>query len=261
MAANPKLEDETRLRSVQFWSLCIFTSITVRLHQRASSGLYERPRTPAADDREHSGGTFVQLSGHIMKMNEELLANVRIASPCSARWEDMEGDERSRFCLHCSKNVYNLSAMSAQAATELIRQTEGRLCGRYYQRADGTMLTADCPVGAERPMHWFKRLISAAAACLCLSGSSALAGDNPRASGATQRALMGDVCIQSVKTNPVKIGEICVKPSNAANVTNTNPPALLGKICVQPATVKPPRVNPSSASGATNGAQGGPKGR
>jgi len=36
-----------------------------------------------------------------MKAND-LLANVRIASPCHARWGHMVGDERARFCRACS---------------------------------------------------------------------------------------------------------------------------------------------------------------
>src|SRR5262245_10819613 len=77
----------------------------------------------------------------------ELLANVRVASPCTARWADMTGDERARFCAQCQKHVYNLSEMTAEAASSLIREKEGKLCVRFYQRADGTVLTADCPVG------------------------------------------------------------------------------------------------------------------
>ena len=88
-----------------------------------------------------------------MKTNEQLLANLRIASPCTARWEDMEGDERSRFCRQCTKHVYNFSEMTAQETADLIREREGQLCARFYQRADGTVLTADCPVGAARPLH------------------------------------------------------------------------------------------------------------
>ena len=59
----------------------------------------------------------------------------------------MTGDERVRHCAECKLNVYNLSEMSGQQATELITETEGRLCVRFYRRADGTMLTRDCPVG------------------------------------------------------------------------------------------------------------------
>lgn len=75
------------------------------------------------------------------------LANVRIASPCSARWEDMYGDERMRFCGECKLNVYNLSGMTKYDAENLFRLSEGRLCVRYYQRPDGSILTKDCPVG------------------------------------------------------------------------------------------------------------------
>jgi hypothetical protein len=37
--------------------------------------------------------------------------------------------------------------MTKYDAEHLLRTTEGRLCVRYYQRTDGTILTKDCPVG------------------------------------------------------------------------------------------------------------------
>jgi hypothetical protein len=77
-----------------------------------------------------------------------LLGKVHVASPCQASWDAMEGDDRARFCGQCQKNVYNLSAMTKKEAADLVRNQEGRLCVRYFKRADGTMLTADCPVGA-----------------------------------------------------------------------------------------------------------------
>jgi hypothetical protein len=59
----------------------------------------------------------------------------------------MAGDGRVRFCSECARSVFNLSGMSRREAEELLRDREGRLCVAYYQRADGTILTADCPVG------------------------------------------------------------------------------------------------------------------
>lgn len=76
------------------------------------------------------------------------LETVEIASPCHADWDAMRGDDRSRFCPSCAKNVYNLSAMSRGEAELLLQEKEGRLCVRFFQREDGTMLTQDCPVGA-----------------------------------------------------------------------------------------------------------------
>ena len=76
--------------------------------------------------------------------------NIRVASPCNARWEDMDGDERARFCGQCRKHVFNLSAMTRTQIESLIREKEGKLCGRFYQRPDGRMITADCPTGQQR---------------------------------------------------------------------------------------------------------------
>jgi len=75
------------------------------------------------------------------------LDNLKIASPCSADWNSMLGDNRKRFCGDCKLNVYNLSGMTSYDAEHLLRMSEGRLCVRYFQRQDGTVLTQDCPVG------------------------------------------------------------------------------------------------------------------
>jgi hypothetical protein len=77
----------------------------------------------------------------------DLLGRVRVASPCRADWDAMEGDERMRFCQQCGLNVYNLSALTRPEAEALVARTEGRLCARLYRRADGTVLTKDCPEG------------------------------------------------------------------------------------------------------------------
>ena len=82
-----------------------------------------------------------------MSRYDSPLNNLRVASPCSMDWDAMHGDERTRFCGDCKLNVYNLSGMTRYDAEHLLRMHEGRLCVRYYQRADGTILTQDCPVG------------------------------------------------------------------------------------------------------------------
>jgi hypothetical protein len=75
------------------------------------------------------------------------LEDLRIATPCRADWNDMVGDERVRFCATCAKQVFNLSELTRAEADALIAEKYGDLCGRYYQRADGTILLADCTVG------------------------------------------------------------------------------------------------------------------
>ena len=73
--------------------------------------------------------------------------NMHVAAPCSAEWAKMNGDERVRHCTLCRKNVYNLSAMTRAEAEALIKEKEGKLCVRFYRRADGTVLTENCPAG------------------------------------------------------------------------------------------------------------------
>jgi hypothetical protein len=59
----------------------------------------------------------------------------------------MAGDDRKRFCSECRLTVYNLSAMTRDEATAMLVNAEGRLCAGFFRRADGTVLTRDCPVG------------------------------------------------------------------------------------------------------------------
>lgn len=89
-----------------------------------------------------------------------LLDGVKIATPCQASWDDMIGDERVRFCGSCQKNVYNVVALTREEAEDVIRAHEGDVCMRLYQKKDGTILTADCPVGVKRKRR--RRLVAGA---------------------------------------------------------------------------------------------------
>jgi len=117
------------------------------------------------------------------------LDNVRIASPCNADWDQMLGSERARFCGQCNLNVFNLSSMTKDEAELLIGQTEGRLCVRYFQSADGSALTKDCPVG----LRAFRRRMSYVARAVSSLVLTFLAGV-----GLYQfnRPIMGDLAVE-----------------------------------------------------------------
>ena len=91
-----------------------------------------------------------------------LLREIRVASPCHERWEDMSGDERTRHCGKCDKDVHDLSAMSAADAEALLAARGASLCVRLYRRFDGTVITSDCPEGAR--LRRKRRIIAATAA-------------------------------------------------------------------------------------------------
>lgn len=102
-----------------------------------------------------------------------ILDNIRVASPCPALWSNMVGNERVRHCGDCKKNVYNLSGMTREEAETLILAKAGNLCVRYFQRKDGTILTADCVVGVSRGRK--RKLIAVGAAAMLAAGGAGIA--------------------------------------------------------------------------------------
>jgi hypothetical protein len=115
-----------------------------------------------------------------------VLAQIRVASPCQASWTAMTGDDRSRFCAECKTQVFDLSEMSREQAERLVIERNGDLCARYYQRADGTILTADCAVGAHGRGR--NRVAAAAGLAVALIGGGAVAGHQLATSGPVPEA-------------------------------------------------------------------------
>jgi len=127
-----------------------------------------------------------QLEGKGGRRALPLLERVGVASPCTASWDDMIGDERVRFCGLCAKNVYNLSGMLGEEAERLLQETAGEeMCVRLYRRADGTVLTADCPEGARR----VRRRRAAVAAVAGGIAGALLASSTPGAPALTLGSL------------------------------------------------------------------------
>jgi hypothetical protein len=91
------------------------------------------------------------------------------------RWSDMNGDDSRRFCHHCNLHVYNIAALTRAEAESLITRAEGRVCAQLFRRADGTIITKDCPAGiAEHNARNFRLLragIAFAALLLGLAGT------------------------------------------------------------------------------------------
>src|SRR5258706_15227264 len=92
----------------------------------------------------------------------QMLDQISIAAPCTADWDSMPGTDRVRYCAECNKNVYNLSEMTRREAEALVREKEGQLCARFYRRADGTILTSNCPAGLRAIGRSISRVAGAA---------------------------------------------------------------------------------------------------
>lgn len=167
------------------------------------------------------------------------LSQLRIASPCDASWEDMHGDERMRHCEQCGLNVYNLSAMSDEEAQALVREHSGRrLCARLYKRADGTVITRDCPRGLAalkaRARRGWQRV--AASVALLAATSTLLGVVSARTSRANQRLS---------ELEPVSTVKNAINPAPPAPVIPLGR-CVMGEIMVQPAV-------PNGGNGASGG--------
>ncbi len=153
----------------------------------------------------------------------EFLSSLTVASPCSADWDSMVGDERVRHCGECKLNVYNLSAMSADEAAALVQAREGRMCIRLYKRADGTAITRDCPVGLRAVRIKAARAAGRVAAAVALLVSGGLAA----ATGSREQRLPKLVAMRPFSTirawlvpgqvnqqqqGRIFAGEVCVPP-------------------------------------------------
>jgi hypothetical protein len=111
----------------------------------------------------------------------------------------MAGNDRRRFCGQCQLNVYNLSGMTKREAEELLNQTEGRLCVRFYRRADGTILTQDCPVGLRALKRRISRIATATLSTV-LGFFSGLGLNLAITETAPQPTTMGTIPAQKLST-------------------------------------------------------------
>ncbi|HYY94081.1 MAG TPA: hypothetical protein VE713_06145 [Pyrinomonadaceae bacterium] len=130
------------------------------------------------------------------------LEGVRVAAPCRADWEKMVGDERTRYCGQCSLHVYNLSGMTRSEAEALIMNAEGRLCVRFYRRADGSVMTRNCPVGLRALKQRVSRV--AGATLSAVLGFFAGVGLNLGFAPATPH-VMGTIALRPVRQEEVEV--------------------------------------------------------
>lgn len=77
-----------------------------------------------------------------------LVASARIASPCHEVFEAMTGEGALRTCARCDQEVFDLAQMTLAQAESLIVSRAGSVCTRLRRRQDGTLMFADCEVGA-----------------------------------------------------------------------------------------------------------------
>ncbi len=181
------------------------------------------------------------------------LDTVSIASPCSADWNTMSGDHQKRFCQQCQLNVYNLSGMTREAAEELIAESEGRLCVRFFRRADGTLLTQDCPVRlkALHRRQLMKGLGKVAAVATIMTVAGLFYVQSASATDSIQGNMTMGEAIAPSKIQATQGGIAPVKPSEIKDgMPSAKKPCKLPKKPKKPVNKPPvssqPKVSPTS---------------
>ena len=150
------------------------------------------------------------------------LEHVRVAAPCPADWAKMVGDERVRYCNQCELHVYNLSGMTRREAEALVTSSEGRLCVRFYRRADGTILTRNCPTGLSALKRRASR--AAAATMTAVLGFFAGLGLNFGVDRALSPAIMGESAVPAPQMPAPEVG---ASDCDAEVVPKQSVPALI----------------------------------
>jgi hypothetical protein len=157
-----------------------------------------------------------KLEGRAARRALPLLESLQIASACTAKWDEMIGDERARFCTHCQKDVFNLSAMPRDEAESFMRARTSDVCVRLYKRFDGTVLTSDCPVGVKRKRRR-KAVVAAVGGSLLAAGALVQMATRPTM-GAVGSPLMGEPTASPV------MGAMPYIPDTSDPAANDPPP-------------------------------------
>jgi hypothetical protein len=154
-----------------------------------------------------------------MPKETDLLKDVLIAAPCNVGWENMHGDEKVRFCHGCRLNVYNTSKMSKVEVASLLAN-DGNTCLRLYRRADGTIITENCPRGLRRIRDGWRRLSRVAASLWALAVSISCAFAQTLPSGAKKS---DDGNTTAVKTEASGGGQPEILPITHAAISPQDP--------------------------------------
>jgi len=185
-------------------------------------------------------------------LQNDLVQNLRVGTPCPMKWDDLEGQGAKRWCGECRLNVFDFSQMTGGEIGDLVANTEGRLCGRMVRRGDGTVVTKDCgPVRSTR--RRLGRVAALLAATLAPFGLVACTqgtvesggvenggGETPAPSVDTPELppLLGEVCV------PEELGDVVYTPAQVEELTPL-PQELLGRIAL-PETSPAPTEDDSS---------------
>ncbi|MGC4093267.1 MAG: hypothetical protein QM756_36330 [Polyangiaceae bacterium] len=180
-----------------------------------------------------------------------------LPNPCDVEWDSMQGDDRTRFCGACGRNVVNLSVLSADEAVEAV---ENGSCVSFECRSDATIVTHT----EDRPRSSSAGLVLMVAATLAATlgctrrgGSDVAALPPPEATVARNEIAPPSAApeVTPTPTSSPETSESCPLPSASAQASpptpSSSPPVRLrGKPAPQPQPQPQPPPPPPRLGGA-----------
>ena len=171
---------------------------------------------------------------------------IEIPKPCEVPWDSMQGNERVRFCDQCSKNVYNISDVSETEAMKLLIDNEGKVCISMLKRADGTIVSDNCPPLLRPVRNGYRKLAAVCSALIAFGCNhlTAIAADDNKSNEKVATPANKSVGGKQSKL-PAQSGSTCgadtliLKPPGKGSVPE---PMRLG------GAVAPPQVQPGTGA-------------
>lgn len=147
---------------------------------------------------------------------KDLFDLIDVPEPCPQSWETMQGDDKSRFCGSCEKDIYNLSEMTRSEAKKLILQSKESVCVRLEKDTHGKVKTL------KKQLHQITRQVPIAAGVLSASLALAASADAQRKPPPIPRPPVGRIVINK------DILDVKSKASISGTITDSNGAVIPG---------------------------------
>ena len=158
-----------------------------------------------------------------MRKEKNLVDSISIESPCSENWDEMTGNEKTRFCSHCEFNVNDISQMTEDETWKLIDETNGNLCVRYESHP-----VTNAPIFADK-LYQISRRTGVAAGVLGATLAVSTSAYAQKTQGNVPVKTQTTITSVNQTTNTNTSNQTVKQPQ----VTPTPPRKLMGKIAIR----------------------------
>ena len=150
-----------------------------------------------------------------------VIQQIKIDSPCSMNWDEMDGDAQKRFCNSCQLHVHNFAEMHLSEVKKVLGSSN-HVCAKILQRPDGSIVTIDDRPTRRSWLAKFGSMAAAVAAILTVGGcrEEPITGEISRPVPPTVEPiqLLGEVEIMGgAEANPAWLENSQAEASEPAN--------------------------------------------